>query len=361
MVPRWTSPSSALSGKRRSSTAWKRWWPRRAISWTAPVTAETPRWGWLEWAARPCTVTSKAITPLWLATAPILREEKQQDAKPAIPADATCVAGECGGTRVWLALEALQVTGNVKVRGALVAVYANRSSGYVVAASMGNHGAAVAYAAAVLDVDATIVLPRGVARAKVDAIERYGAEVVVATTDRYEELEKRAKGIAEAHGGAFISADEGDQMALGNGASLGFEIVRALGHVPDSVLVPAGRNGLATGLVWSFAVDDPVAPPRVWCTECERIAEVRSTLAPSGSGAGVVVVPETYISLAVTHAYLQVGILLEEQAALPLAPVLAGLPEPLRGGDLVVVLAGREKDPRRVEGLIGAPIDDGAI
>jgi hypothetical protein len=38
----------------------------------------------------------------WLATAPIVREKKQQDAKPAIPGDATCVAGECGGTKVWL-------------------------------------------------------------------------------------------------------------------------------------------------------------------------------------------------------------------------------------------------------------------
>lgn len=38
----------------------------------------------------------------WLATAPIIREEGQQDARPAASADATCMAGECGGVKVWL-------------------------------------------------------------------------------------------------------------------------------------------------------------------------------------------------------------------------------------------------------------------
>ena len=270
-------------------------------------------------------------------------------------------ADPSGATRVWLALEALQVTGSVKVRGALVAVYANRARGHVVAASTGSHGAAVAYAAAVLGLDATVVLPNGVARAKVEAVARYGADVVVAPTDRYEDLERTARSIATAREGAFISAHEGVHAALGNGASLGFEIVRALGRVPDRVLVPAGRNGLATGLSWSFAADcadDPHAGSRVWCAECEAPGS-----APPGTGseAGVVVVPKAYISLAMTHAHRQVGILLEEQAASALAPVLAGLPEPVRGGDLVVVLAGREKNPRRAEALLGAPSGGDAI
>jgi hypothetical protein len=41
----------------------------------------------------------------WLATAPLVREEKRLEDKPAIPADADCVTGECGGTRVWLVKE----------------------------------------------------------------------------------------------------------------------------------------------------------------------------------------------------------------------------------------------------------------
>lgn len=41
----------------------------------------------------------------WLATAPIVHEEKRPQEKSAIPADADCVAGECGGTRIWLVKE----------------------------------------------------------------------------------------------------------------------------------------------------------------------------------------------------------------------------------------------------------------
>jgi threonine dehydratase len=270
-------------------------------------------------------------------------------------------ADPTGETRVWLALEALQVTGSVKVRGALVAVFANRANGGVVAASTGSHGAAVAYAAAVLGVDATIVLPRGVARAKVDPIERYGARVVVGTTDHYDDLERIARSIAGTTGAAFIPAHDDVHIALGNGASLGFEIARALGRAPDRVLVPSGRGGLATGLSWSFAAADDPAPARVWCAECEQAGEPPYGSDGGGGSAGVVVVPTAYISVAVVHAYRQVGILLEEHAAAALAPVLAGLPEPLCGGDLVVVLAGRDKNPRRLADLVGATVDDGAI
>ena len=265
-----------------------------------------------------------------------------------------------GSTRIWLALEALQVTGSVKVRGALVAVSARRRHGHVVAASTGNHGAGVAYAGAVLGVEATIVLPCTVPRAKLHAIERYGAEVVVAATDRYDELERIAQEIARTTGAAFIPANDDVHVALGNGASLGFEVVRALGRVPDRVLVPLGRGELATGLCWSFAADAPRAPEepsRVWATECEKVVSPVRVASTSGPIAGVVMVPAAYISLAMAHAFRHAGILLEEHAAMPLAPVLAGLPEPLRGGDLVVVLAGRERNPERLEELIASALD----
>jgi threonine dehydratase len=65
--------------------------------------------------------------------------------------------------------------------------------------------------------------------------------------------------------------------------------------------------------------------------------------------AGVVVVTETQIAAAMEHAYRDLGLVLEGSAAAALAPVLAGLPEPVRGGDLVVVLTGRNVDARRLE------------
>lgn len=77
------------------------------------------------------------------------------------------------GTRVWLALESLQVTGSFKVRGAIVAIAAlrERAGGRaprVISASAGNHGAGLAYAASVLGARATVVVPSSAPRAKRD-------------------------------------------------------------------------------------------------------------------------------------------------------------------------------------------------
>jgi threonine dehydratase len=270
-------------------------------------------------------------------------------------------ADATGGTRIWLALEALQVTGTVKVRGALVAVAARKEVGRVVAASTGDHGVAVAYAAAVLGVEAVVVAPSTVPRVKLDAIARYGAELVMAATQRYGDVERVARQIAATRGAAFLPARDDVDMALGSGASLGFEIARALGRAPDRVLAPLGGGGVARGLSWSFAADEPEGPPRVWGVECERAAPREASWSPAGAMAGVVIVPDSHISPSAAHAYGHVGILLEEHAALPLAPVLAGLPAPLRGGDLVVVLAGRDRNPDRLEALVASEVAGGAI
>src|SRR5262249_57313514 len=68
-------------------------------------------------------------------------------------ADLDRSADPSGQTRIWLALEALQVTGSFKVRGALLALERLRGTGArAIAASAGNHGAGLAYASAVLGV-----------------------------------------------------------------------------------------------------------------------------------------------------------------------------------------------------------------
>src|SRR5579859_3256331 len=97
-------------------------------------------------------------------------------------------ADPSGGTRIWLALEALQVTGSFQVRGALVAVTSalNWRVRHVVAPSVGNHGVAIAYVACLLDVSATVVVPHTTPRTKCEKIKRYGAELVVSPSDRYE-------------------------------------------------------------------------------------------------------------------------------------------------------------------------------
>lgn len=304
-----------------------------------------------------------------LRDVPVLRAP-ELDAR----ADAT------GSTRVWLALEALQVTGSFKVRGALVALDALRDRGRVVAASAGNHGAAVAYAAGVLGLRATICVPRTIPRAKRERIHRYGAELVVAQSDHYDDAEALGKELAATQGLPFVSPYDDENVVRGNGGSLGFEIVRALGGVPERVIAPFGGGGLSTGLAWALAEesDDP-SDRGVWgvqsevsCamamslergTAVERLATGGSTLAEGLEGgisadaferarnavAGVLVVSEAQIAHAMEHAYGDLGLVIEGSAAAALAPVLAGLPDPLRGGDLVVVLTGRNVDAERLE------------
>jgi threonine dehydratase len=294
-------------------------------------------------------------------------------------------ADPTGSTRVWLALEALQVTGSFKVRGALVALEARRSRGreHVVAASAGNHGAGVAYAALTLGLAATIVVPRTAPRAKRDKIVAWGAELVVAASDHYDDAEALAKEIAATQGSAFVSAYDDVDVVLGNGASLGFEIVRALGGVPERTLVPFGGGGLATGLSWAqWAETDGPIERGVWGVQSEascamatslqrgaaveHLAATRHTLAEGLEGgiaaeafararvaiAGVVVASETQIAAAMAHAYREMGLVLEGSAAVALVPVLSGLPPELCGGDLVVVLTGRNVDRDRLESVL---------
>jgi threonine dehydratase len=296
-------------------------------------------------------------------------------------------ADSSGHLRVWLALEALQTTGSFKVRGALMALDRVRArggpGGRVVAASAGNHGAGVAYAARVLGLSATIVVPASIPRAKRSRIERYRAHVVLAESDRYDDAETRAMAIAAETGATFVSPYDDVDVVAGNGGSLGFEIIRAMGGVPDLVFAPLGGGGLATGLAHAFADEsEPAARTRcVWGVQSEASAamalslqrgEAVLRLAPSGPTlaegleggiskraferareaiAGVVVVTEEEIAGAMRYACREMGLVIEGSAAVALAPVLQGLPEAVpRGGgqDVLVVLTGRNVDREKL-------------
>jgi threonine dehydratase len=268
-------------------------------------------------------------------------------------------ADPTGATRVWLALEALQVTGTFRVRGALVSLDANRPRGHVVAASAGNRGVAIAYAANVLGLSATICVPRTAARSKRAKIENYGAELVVAAGDRYEDAEGLARATAAAREGDFISQYDDADVVAGNGSSLGFEIVRALGGLPERVLSPYGCGSLATGLAWALTMEGNGASERaVWGVRStpSRLRATSIEVLPRSEGtiAGVMVATEAQVDAAMVHAYRDMGLVVESSGVAALVPVLAGLPKEVRGGDVVVVLTGRNVDPERLEALVRA-------
>ncbi len=294
------------------------------------------------------------------------------------------LADPSGQTRVWYALESLQQTGSFKIRGALCAIDAwiKRTAGSshlrVVAASAGNHGAAIAYAASVLGVRATVFVPKSAPQAKCDRIVSLGGDLRRVETPYYDDAEAAAMAMAEAEGMPFISPYNDLDVIAGNGGSLGYELARVLGKVPEHVLLPLGGGGLATGVGWALADAAGEAPgqvPRVWGAQseaCPAIADslergeaierytAAETLADGLEGGiardafarvrsaigGAIVVSEAAIARAMYYVYRDLGLLVEGSSAAALAPVLAGVPPALgvRGGDLVVLLTGRNVD-----------------
>lgn len=147
---------------------------------------------------------------------------------------------------VQLKLECLQHSGSFKARGAFSnLLQRDVPKAGVAAASGGNHGAAVAYAAMRLGVPATIFVPSVSPKAKTDRIRSYGAELVIAG-DRYAD----ALAASEAHvartGAMSVHAFEQVETMLGQG-TLGLEIEQDLPDI-DTLLVAVGGGGLIGGI-----------------------------------------------------------------------------------------------------------------
>jgi len=152
------------------------------------------------------------------------------------------------GRPVWLKAENLQRTGAFKIRGAVNRLSLlgerERAAG-VVAASAGNHGQAVAWAARELGIDAKIFMPEDAPMAKVEATRNYGAEAVLAGTD-FDDAVRRAKAYVAECGATFVHAFEDEQVIAGQG-TIGLELADQLPDVETFVL-PIGGGGLAAGI-----------------------------------------------------------------------------------------------------------------
>ncbi|MDG7016474.1 MAG: threonine/serine dehydratase [Nitrososphaerota archaeon] len=147
------------------------------------------------------------------------------------------------GRKVFLKLECFQPIRVFKIRGAYNKVSQVRSD-YVVAASSGNHGMAVAYSARILKKRCTVVVPETAVQEKVSAIAEYGAEVVKFGRSSAER-EARAREIAGANGAEFVHPYDDPDVIAGQG-TCGLEIVEQLADL-DSVIVPVGGGGLISG------------------------------------------------------------------------------------------------------------------
>ncbi|MEW6162148.1 MAG: threonine ammonia-lyase [Nitrospirota bacterium] len=144
------------------------------------------------------------------------------------------------GAEVYLKAENLQKTGSFKVRGAFNKMIHIR--GKVIAASMGNHAQAIAFAARRIGIHAKIAMPVTAPIVKEEATKSYGAEVVL-----YGDSFKEALDYALSQEDyIFIHAFDDEEVIAGQG-TIGVEIIEDLRDV-DIIFVPVGGGGLVSGI-----------------------------------------------------------------------------------------------------------------
>ena len=164
------------------------------------------------------------------------------------PLEHSPVLSELSGAAVYLKLENLQRTGSFKVRGGfnrlLLLTEQERARG-VVAASSGNHGAAVALGMSTIGISGVIFVPESASRAKVDKIQRLGGEVRTAGDDSGA-TEIFARAYAAERGMIYVSPYNDEAVIAGQG-TIGVEIVRQLPAV-EAIVASVGGGGLISGV-----------------------------------------------------------------------------------------------------------------
>jgi threonine dehydratase len=298
-------------------------------------------------------------------------------------ASAARIAGAAAGIavadgRIHAKAEHLQRTGSFKPRGATVRLRhltPQAAAAGVIAVSAGNHAQAVAWAARTAGVHATVVMPLGAVRSKVEACRAYGAEVVLfgeRIGDTWAEMER----IRDTRGLTFLHPFDDADVIAGQG-TVGLEILEDIPDV-DVVVVPAGGGGLACGI--AAAVKETRPGVRVHAVEPEGSAALTAALAADesvhvpprsiadGLGApcagprtlamgrryldGIALVDDASIAGAMRFAAERMKQVLEPAGAAGLAALFRGA-IPLRDGDRVcVVLSGGNVDLDRIATLV---------
>jgi threonine dehydratase len=160
---------------------------------------------------------------------------------------------------VHLKAENLQRTGSFKIRGAVNKISllsdTERAAG-VVAASAGNHGQAVAWAAREAGIAATVFMPEESPMAKVEATVNYGARVEL-VGQGFDEALAAALELVDRQGSTFVHAFDDPQVIAGQG-TIGLELAEQLEEI-EVVVIPVGGGGLASGIALALREQRPDA------------------------------------------------------------------------------------------------------
>jgi threonine dehydratase len=261
-----------------------------------------------------------------------------------------------------LKLELMQHSGSFKARGAFANLLTRKvPKAGVVAASGGNHGAAVAYAAMVLKIPAKIFIPTVSSQAKVQRIRDYGADLVI-EGDRYADALAASEAWVERTGAMPVHAFDQDETMLGQG-TIGIELDQQAPGI-DTLLVSVGGGGLIGGLAaWSagrikvIGVEPEASPTLTKALEAGRPVDAEAgglaadSLAPKRVGERVfpvaqrhvhktVLVTDDAIRQAQKKLWQAARIVVEPGGVAAFSALLSGAYQPQPGERVAVVLSG---------------------
>jgi threonine dehydratase len=314
----------------------------------------------------PIPVTPDSIAAAYDRIAPHIRRTPVFD----LPSGAFGV-----GNPLSLKLELLQHAGSFKARGAFntLTTITPPAAG-VAAASGGNHGAAVAYAAGRLAVKARIFVPEISSPAKVAKIRDFGAEVVQQGA-RYADALELCEAYQRTSGAVGIHAYDAWPTIEGQGTTA-LEWERQAEGL-DTVLIAAGGGGLVSGMALWFRkrVKVVAVEPEGSCALHAALAAGRSvdvaveSLAADSLGARsvgdkvhaasaawvdhVALVPDDAIRLAMRKLWSEMRLVTEPGGACALAALVCGAYRPARGERVGVLLCGGNVDLGHFGGIVG--------
>jgi threonine dehydratase len=295
------------------------------------------------------------------------------------PLERSHYLSKAGGAEVWLKLEHLQHTGSFKLRGAmnkLLSLSSQQLERGVIAASTGNHGMAVSYAAGKLGAKATIYMKEGTLPEKVELIRSLGGATIFHGANPVD-AENKAREVSRQTGQVFISPYNDQQVIAGQG-TLGVELARQLPDL-DAVFISVGGGGLISGIAgYLKAMNKKIKIVACWpenspvmyeCMKVGRVVEVpeQETLSDSTAG-GVeegaitlelcrslidecVLVSEADILAALKLILAKERWLVEGAAALPVAAYLRQA-EDHQGKNVAILLCGRNIPFKKLQAML---------
>ena len=285
------------------------------------------------------------------------------------------------GAEVYFKPENLQITGSFKIRGATNKILSlseeDRAKG-IIASSSGNHAQGVAYAAKMLGIKATLILPENAPQSKIEGTKALGAEVILYGFDSIQRYKKLYE-IQDEKGYTLVHSYNDPELIAGQGTS-GLEIAQDFPDV-DTVVVPLGGGGLLAGVAAALKESRPsVRVIGVEPAGIQRYAESRKAGHPVEVSMGetladglmitktgefnyplidkyvdeIVPASDEFIKKALLEIIFKGKLLVEPSAAIGLAAALEGTFKVNPGEKICFFLSGGNIDPEKLASFLPA-------